>query len=196
MRTAPHVAVMITASLFATACGETASSEAVSPGTDALTAPPREIAGGDYQLSVVTVDDGCLEGALELVFKPNGAADPYALQNPTTLPAPGALPSNGLIELEEPFTAMPVLWEAGADGALLIKSGIIADVLLGLATSPDCTADLRIDAEARSAEAGIAIDAAVTLTGVTSPTDTCPVIPDGCLVSIDLVGALVGTASR
>lgn len=193
-----HVVVLLAAGVVTTSCGESTSVAAASSGDDAITTAPGEVAGGVYQLSVVTAQDGCLEGALELVFKPNGGAEPYALQNQTTLPGGDALPASGVIELEAPFSAMPVTWEAGDAGALVIHGGAIDDVLLGLASSPDCTADLVIDVDVTPSAAGVDVAANVTLSGVTSPTDTCPVIPNGCLVSLELVGVLVapGTPSR
>lgn len=189
---------LLAASLAAASCAESTTSEAASEGSDAVTSAPGEVAAGVYQLSVVTAQDGCLEGALELVFKPNGGEEPYALQNRTTLPGSSALPASGLIELEAPFSAMPVTWEAGDAGALVIRGGAIDDVLLGLASSPDCTADLVIDVDVTPSAAGVDVAANVTLSGVTSPTDTCPVIPDGCLVSLQMVGVVVspGTPSR
>lgn len=193
-----RTAGLLALGIVATSCSESTTAEAGTSGSDAVARTPAAVAGGVYQLSVVAAQDGCLEGALELVFKPNGGAEPYALQNQTILPGPSSLPAQGVIELEAPFSAMPVTWESGDAGALVIRGGAIDDVLLGLASSPDCTADLVIDVDVTPSTAGVDVAANVTLSGVTSPTETCPVIAEGCLVSLQMVGVLVspGTPSR
>lgn len=190
------------------ACGggsdETAAPVAVAPDVASDTAAAQSddaplgsvVAPGTYQLSVTRVEDACFDGALALVFKPNGDNGPYLLKNSTDLPSPAATPAAGVIRLEAPFTDMPVTWQAGVDGGLRIIDGKVAAVALGMPGSQDCAADIAVDADVTATAAGLVVSAQVTLERLTSPTQTCPVAPSGCHVHLELSGALSPTGGK
>ena len=160
--------------------------DVAAPGSEVGTqVTPAEYHAGPYQLTVVAVDDGCVDGALALLFMPNGDGAPYQLKNPTTLPALTALPAAGEIVLEAPFQPMPVTWEAG-DAGLAIRAGAVPDVLLTVPGSKDCRGDLTIDADLALDAMPLTVTASVRVSNLESPTQTCPDLPEGCLVGLTL----------
>lgn len=152
--------------------------------------PPTDFAGGEFQLAVRNVDDACLDGGLDLLFMPEGTATPYDLQNPTYIAGWSELPKTYTMKLQAPFSDMEITMVSDGGTGMKIVDAMQQGVVLAVPGSDDCSAEIRFDAELRVLTASsIEVDTRATLSGLTSPTDSCPVLEsDPCTVALDMIG--------
>ena len=171
------------------ACSETTPSSPVGAGSDTV-APVTDFLGGEFQLAVSRVDDGCLDGGLALVFMPEGTGSPYALKHPTVFPALSELPTQVTMRLDAPFSDMTLPMAAGGVGRITVRGASQKGVLLGIAGTADCRADMVIDADV-TVRAADRLDLSVTvvLDGLRSPQDLCPTMQSvPCTVHLEMSG--------
>lgn len=105
-----------------------------------------KLRGGDYQMYTTAVDDGCLDGALEALFMPEGAATAHAFEYLVYVPSLDELPRSYAVDFREPFVGMDVTVSKLDDTTLQVEGSVMPDVELGGATG-DCAADMVADAE-------------------------------------------------
>jgi hypothetical protein len=147
--------------------------------------------GGDFQLFVKKVHDGCLDGSLDLLFMPAGTAQPYALSSRTWIPAASQLPESYEIKLQAPFSDLPVTMESDGEYAMKIADAQLPQVELGLPGGP-CTADMSFSAVLALTSAGtIDMDTSVILSNFNSADELCPnLASDPCTVGLEMYGEL------
>jgi len=148
-----------------------------------------EFTGGVFQLSVLSVDDSCLDGSLQLLFMPDGNLQPYQLANPTEFPAASELPSPFVVRLEAPFSTLPMEL-TGVDGnRLFVAEAQQNDVMLGVAGTGECTADMTFFVSLTvSSDDELALATSVILEGFDHP--DCPAVQSTpCEVVLDMRGA-------
>lgn len=155
----------------ATSCGESADGDTVA------------LATGEFVVQTTLVDDGCLDGGLNLLFMPNGTGTPWEWPMPVTIHAEDELPVTYDIELREPFGQMTVTARDGGVDIQVIESETNPAVLLNEGRFGQCVADMSADVqvELQSADeiSGIAE------LGMSDPRgdERCPrEMPDACEV--------------
>jgi hypothetical protein len=97
-----------------------------------------EYTGGEFQFTTVAVDDACLDGALEVLFMPEGPEVPRSWDYPAYLPSFGEMPTSYTIDLREPFGSIEVEVRDGGDGRMVAEDAVMNDVLLGEDRYGDC----------------------------------------------------------
>jgi len=107
--------------------------------------PLAELKGGDYQFYTEGVEDGCLDGALEALFMPEGPATPHPFEYPVYVPSLEELPMSYAVDFREPFVGMDVTVSQLDETTLQVDGDTMPDVELGVA-SGDCAADMEADA--------------------------------------------------
>ena len=170
--------------LLVAACGTDTA------GTDASGPAATEFAGGDFQLYVRGVTDGCLDGGLQALFMPDGNDQPYALRNVSLIPALADLPKTYVLKLEAPFAGMDITARAAGEGNIELVDGKQDDVVLTLPGSEDCTADMTLSGLVRPQTDGtVVLAVTVVVDDLKSPTETCPVLDAvPCQVVLDMTG--------
>ena len=107
---------------------------------------PVEHRAGDYQFYTLAVEDGCLDGAMEALFMPNGPEASHAFAYPVYVAGLEELPSTYPIDLREPFMGMTVTLTAGDDGTIKLRGSVMDDVSLGDIYG-DCVSTMTVDAD-------------------------------------------------
>ena len=97
---------------------------------------------GEFQVETHAVDDRCLDGGLNLLFMPNGDAQPWAWPFPVTLYNPEDLDQTYSLSLRDPFGEMEVTasLETPVDQRLQIHPN--PSVKLGEERFGDCAVEL------------------------------------------------------
>ncbi len=108
------------------------------PGGDDDDGDPGQYDGGEFQFTTVAVEDGCLDGALEALFMPDGPSVPNPWTYPVHLPAFEDTPETYPIDLREPFMGIVVTVEDGGDDRLRVADAVMESVLLGEEQYGDC----------------------------------------------------------
>lgn len=101
-----------------------------------------DFATGEFVVKTTLVDDGCLDGGLNLLFMPNGTGTPWEWPFPVTLYAEDALPTTYDIQLREPFGEMTVTAQDGGIDLQVIDAQTNPGVLLGEDRFGQCVADM------------------------------------------------------
>lgn len=185
----PIVLALLLCSLLC-ACSSTETTTSALTEADAAANGPIDFQGGDFQLYVQAVEDGCLDGGLQLLFMPDGADHDYALKNKTFLPGFAELPKTYVMKLAAPFTDMGITMSSAGTNAMKVSDGLQKGVLLGVPGSDDCRADMDIGANVTvEGPNAVRLSATVTLDHFQSPSDTCPkmdAVP--CTVALTMRG--------
>ncbi len=150
-------------------------------------APNFQWTGGDFDFVTTDVTDSCLEGALEVLFMPEGPDTPHAFEYPIYLPAYSELPSTYSIDLREPFVGMEVTVREGEDGALAIRESVMEAVELGAGTYGDCVVTMTVHADLLPVSASeVDGEATIEISNPRGSDERCPVLDsDPC--DVDLV---------
>ena len=139
-----HLFPILAAALAAvTACGESAGTL---PSVDASerSFPFEE---GDFQFTTVLVEDGCGDGALNLLFMPNGTDTPWDWEFPIRIFPPERLPQSYAVPLREPFGQMQVNVEPVSAVEERIRGAENRNIRLGEAQFGACVADMDADVD-------------------------------------------------
>ena len=174
-------------------------------GADTGTTPPADTAAatdtggggtttfaeGIFQLTTYAIDDGCLDGGLDLLFMPTGTGTPYDLAHTTQFFAYSALPKTYEIQLQDPFSAMNVTVQQDGTARMKIENSEQVDVVVDDANYGDCNADMTVNAAIVIVDAdNLDVTATLSITDWTSTGDTCPVVAGGdpCMVTLTMKG--------
>jgi len=147
--------------------------------------------GGEFQLYVKQVSDGCLDGGLDLLFMPSGLQSPYALSKRTWIPAFEDLPQSYEIELKAPFNNMPITMQAMGATGMEVVDAVQSQVELGLPGGA-CSADMSFSATLTvTSETTIVMETTVVLSNFQSEGELCPnLVSDPCEVGLSMDGVL------
>ena len=115
------------------------------PGTDDDDADG-DFEAGQFDFSTVGANDACTDGALEVIYMPEGQGVPSAWQYPIELPAFDDLPKDVDIQLQAPFNDMNVTITSPGDDQFAIEGEENLGVSLDPDTYEDCVVDYSIDA--------------------------------------------------
>jgi len=151
---------------------------------------PSSLVAGDYQFYTVAMEDGCLDGALETLFMPEGPENEHAFEYKIYLPHYDELPTSYAIDLRDPFVGMDVSLYSDDDVTLQLRGAVMESVLLGTAYG-DCTVDMQVDADLLPISKGrIEGVAWLNIQNPQGSEDLCPVFAsDDCLVTLSLRAA-------
>jgi hypothetical protein len=141
---------------------------------------------GDFDFQTTDVADGCLDGAFDTLFMPEGTANDFG--TPIYVPALDELPASYDVDLADPFGSMPVE-VTGDDETREIRGAQTTDVEYDSDNNPGCLIDALIDVD-------LTIDDADTVHGTATlelgsfDESTCPVVTNtsGCDVVLSLSG--------
>jgi hypothetical protein len=186
------LAIIGVAAIAIAACSSDDDDGGTTGGTTAGTTTGGDPAftGGLFQLTTHAVDDTCLDGALDLLFMPNGADAPYDLLAKTELPASDALPASYPIELQAPFSKMDVTVVADGENMKIVDAAQAA-VKVDEAAYGDCESDMTISANITVVDDDtVDVNATVTIGSFTSAADSqCPQATTPCTVTLTMKGA-------
>lgn len=114
---------------------------------DDVDANVSEWTGGNFQFQTVDVEDGCLGGAFEVLFMPEGPAEPHDFEYTIYIPEYADLPELYTIDLRDPFVEMPVSVDAPDGTTYQIRGALMDAVELGSQSYGDCVATMTVDAD-------------------------------------------------
>ena len=142
--------------------------------------------GGDFEFQTVDVTDSCLNGALEILFMPDGPDVPHNFEYPLYLPAYEEMPLTYAIDLREPFVGMEVTVREGANGLLSIRDSIMDSVALGAGTYGDCVTTMPVNADITpTSENSANGEAQIHLSDPRGEDERCPLLDsDPCTVEL------------
>ena len=145
----------------------------------------QDFSGGLFQISTLAVEDGCMDGAFDLIFMPEGAETPSDWTTSTEFPAYDALPSTYEISLQEPFSSMEVTLSEG-DNGLTVGDANQSGVELDADAWPGCMVDMGITAELMVHTDDHLMGSAV-LTTSSFDEESCPAVSsEPCQIILDL----------
>jgi len=101
---------------------------------------------GSFLFSTVAVDDACTDGALAVIYMPEGAEVPSDWQYPVELPAFEDCPVDVDVQLQDPFKDITVTMTNPGEGQFAIDSEDMLGVELDPDTYEECVVDYNIDA--------------------------------------------------
>lgn len=143
-------------------------------------------ASGDFDFQTIDVDDGCLDGAFDTLFMPEGTANDFGA--PIYIPAVDELPSTYTIDLASPFGTMEV--EVTGDGETrTIRGAQTTDVEYDDANHPGCLIDASVDVDL-VIDDGDNVHGTATMELGSFDESTCPVVTNtaGCTVVATIRG--------
>ena len=136
--------------------------------------------GLEHQVTTHQVDDACFDGAMTLLFMPNGEDSPQNFQYPVYIPTLEELPLTYEISLREPFVGMTLTATSGEDGAIVIGDGRMEEVALGFG---ECKATMDVQGDIIPNATGFDVTATVTISDLRGDETGCPVpLTDPCQV--------------
>jgi hypothetical protein len=152
---------------------------------------PHAIRSGDYQFYTTRVADGCLDGALEALFMPEGADQRHAFEYPIYVPSVDETPLTYEVSFREPFVGMPVTVER-SPGGLQFRGSVMDAVLLDEAAYGDCVATMSVDADVWPAQ-DLGAEGRISVSNLRGSDGRCPVPhADPCLVVLSLTADRIG----
>ena len=168
--------------LFALACG----SGDKDTGSDADKDGPWT--GGDFDFYTQSVVDGCLGGALEALFMPEGPSEPNEFEYPIYLPGTDELPYTDTVDLRAPFLEMPVTIEDAGGGDLALRGSVMEAVVLGEPSYGDCVVTMTVDADLHPVSVDeVEGSASIAISNPRGDDGRCPVFSsEDCEVALTL----------
>jgi len=152
---------------------------------------PVAIQAGNYQFYTTRAADGCLDGALEALFMPEGADQPHPFEDPVYVPSVDKAPLTYEVSFRAPFVGMPVTVER-APGGLKLRGSVMDSVLLDQATYGDCVATMSVDADLWPAS-DLGGEARIAVSNLRGSDGRCPVPHDDpCQVVLSLSADRIG----
>ena len=148
---------------------------------------PEDIAAGDYQFYTTATTDGCLDGALEALFMPEGPTARHPFEFPIYVPAVVDTPLSYDVDFRAPFIGMPVTVDADETG-LLIRGSVMDAVELDPNQYGDCVATMSVDADLWPLDDKLlGGEARLDLSNARGTENRCPVLDaDPCRVTLDI----------
>jgi hypothetical protein len=148
-----------------------------------------DFTAGSFVFTSTAVQDGCLDGAFETLFLPEGTGTTSDWQYPVELPAWADLPATYTVQLQEPFGDVEVTVTEGGAGAMRVDGASLVGVEFDADNYPGCLVDMGVGVD-------IVIDSADAVHGTATMNtsnvtgDSCPVFAaDPCDLVLDFTGA-------
>jgi len=150
---------------------------------------PSDYVGGDFQFTTLAVEDGCLDGALEVLFMTEGPEVPKEWDYPTYLPSFDEMPTTYAIDLREPFVGIVVTVEEGGPDRMVVEDAVMDEVLLGEDRYGDCVVTMTCDVDLTVVGATrLEGSAAISISDPRGEDDRCPVFDASpCTMTLTLV---------
>ena len=144
--------------------------------------------GGQFQFKTVGVEDNCLGGAFEVLFMPEGPAEPHDFEYLIYIPEYADLPELYTIDLRDPFVEMPVSVDAPDGTTYQIRGALMDAVELGSQAYGDCVATMTVDADIVPMSKDTAEGtASISISDPRGADGRCPVFDDEpCTVALSL----------
>ena len=164
--------------LFLAACGE-----------GKLTTPEAfaHLYGIEHSFQTLGVTDQCFDGALEILFMPEGSDNPHEFEYPIYMPLLEETPYQGSVDFREPFVGMDIEIVGDETGQLSIEGAVMRAVALG-GSFGDCAADMTVAADFTPFENGFSGVANIQLSNLQSTEEACPVpSSESCEVRLQLI---------
>ena len=174
--------------------GEEADDDDVVGDDDDITqGNPADYVGGEFQFATNAVDDGCLDGALEVLFMPDGPASPDDWQYPTHLPSFDEMPTTYAIDLREPFVGIVITMEDAGNHKMMIEDAVMQEVLLGEDRYGDCVVTMTCDADLQVWSPGyVAGTTSIAISDPRGADARCPVFDQlPCTMTLTLAAELI-----
>ena len=148
---------------------------------------PSEYTGGDFQFTTLAVDDGCLDGALEVLFMPNGPEVPRNWDYATYLPSFDEMPTTYSIDLRAPFIGIQITVEDAGDYRMTVDDAVMSDVLLDEERYGDCTVTMTCDVDLTVVDS-LHVEGTTAISMSDGVDEHCPVFTtDPCTMTLTLV---------
>lgn len=146
---------------------------------------------GGYRFYTQAVDDQCLDGALDVLWMPEGPATEQRFEFLINVPAWDALPQSYAIDLREPFLGMPVE-VSGVDDHIQVDGGLMESVLLNEGQYGDCVTSMKADITLFPTQSGeFTGDATIEVSDPRGDDGRCPPFEaDPCQVLLQIRGEL------
>ena len=155
--------------VFAAACSPSGGSDAFE--------------SGDFQLTTQDVNDGCLDGGMEVLFMPEGTPSDFA--STIFIPAEDELPLTYTVDIQDPFNDMEVTVTGDADTRTVTgaeNNGVEFDA----DTYPGCLIDNSIDVDL-TIDSADEMHGTATLHANSFDEGTCPTVDeDPCDIVLTL----------
>lgn len=138
--------------------------------------PPDEYTGGDFDFLTVGVEDGCLDGALEALFMPDGPTVANAWEYPVHLPGFDDMPETYPIDLRAPFVGIQVTVEEAGENRMTVANAVMESVLLGEEQYGDCVVTMTCDVDLEVVSSTrVEGSVAISISNPRGDDDRCPV---------------------
>ena len=152
--------------------------------------PDDDVAGdfeaGQFAFATHAVDDGCLNGAAEAIYMPEGPAVPEDWESAIELPSFDQLPSSYTIDLPAPIGPLQITLEDGADDQFVMQAAVLEDMLFDEIAYPDCVVDATVTATL-NVQTNDHVTGSVSLTNTDYEGTSCPQVQsDPCDVVLDV----------
>ncbi|MBN2798066.1 MAG: hypothetical protein JXX28_02875 [Deltaproteobacteria bacterium] len=149
-----------------------------------------DLDAGTYRFHTLSVRDGCLDGALEVLFMPEGPDSAHPFEHLIPIPAASDLPASYPVDFRAPFVGMDVTVTAQGE-TLVVDGAPMVGVALGGA-SGDCAVDMEADVRlTRASATELQGSATLTVGDPRGAQGLCPVFDqDPCAVDLILSATL------
>jgi len=130
--------------------------------------------GKNHQVTTYAVEDLCFDGAMTLLYMPEGQDVPQQFQYPVYVPTLEELPMTYEISFREPFIGMMVTATDAGGGNISLGEGQMEEVSLG-STFGECIATMDVEAEITPGVGQFDIVSIVTISDLRGDEQSCPV---------------------
>jgi len=147
---------------------------------------PEDFETGLFNMTTTGVDDGCADGAFDVIFLPDGVSNGW--DEPTELPSFADLPVTYDLTVPAPYNSVTVTAEDGG-GQITFTAESQTAIDVDVDTYPDCVSDVDAGGAFTIVDADN-VQGSITLTTSNYAGADCPVIDtDPCDLTLDLSGA-------
>jgi len=144
---------------------------------------------GMFVFTTLAVDDGCLGGAAEALYMPDGPETPVEWVDAIEVPAFAELPKTYTISLPDPYHDMEIEVTSPGEDQFAFDGAENLDVLLDEETYDDCMVDNDISAVI-TVEDNDNLSGSATLSTTNVRGDSCPEFDaDPCDIVLDISAA-------
>jgi len=148
-----------------------------------------EFEAGMFVFTTLAVDDGCLGGAAEALYMPDGPDTPVEWVDAIEVPSFSELPKTYTIQLPDPYHDMEIEVTSPGEDQLAFDGAENLDVLLDEETYPGCLVDNDISA-VLTVQDNDTITGSATLSTTNVRGDACPLFDaDPCDIVLDISAA-------
>jgi len=144
--------------------------------------------GGNFDFETLDIKDGCLGGAFEALFMPEGPDVPHAFEYQIYIPGFEDLPEVYTIDLRKPFVEMPVSVDSPDGRTYEIRGSVMSAVELGQIPYGDCVVTMTVDVDLTPVNSDTAEGtASIEISDARGEDGLCPVFEvSPCTVDLEL----------